>query len=712
MDDINAFLFRALSRIPSSKTLMASVTGRPSESEINREPPLSDGFGLALAISCLVLAVLFFVSRLAEYGQWPPAIYQTSEVYNLTSQKVVWDIHYGPSRGCLQDECYRDESTPKSYFRRQAVLPLREFPIPDWQHGDPIFYRATIKIPSELINRTDLNPLSLHTVLMFAKSWDFYLNNTLVFQGTQETMLVPIPQSFIRHDGTVAISIRANVGDLPYQGIANKGDLVIGPRSKLAPISYLARDNETSLQLLYLLPKLAFCVVFSIIFMFVRRNQEIAWFLGFGLSSSLELFLKSGFSSGLGIGSETTLLLALLTRNYSLLFLARFIYAFFRLNIKSLEKFLRLSTLVLTIFNILCLFVFSYQQATRILDIIAIVLKPCVYLFSVLLAALMAASLSGNERSRVRARIALILMMLFIFGNGLAFIDLTNLITNTLNIQWGKVAIVNFGWIFDLILFVFMASITGLEMATQHAHGRNLQNKLENIDSRLELAASVQNSLLPSPMAGSEGNIEWTCRYIPAERMAGDWLYIGTSRSRPPRFFLGDVTGKGPAAALAVAAIISLLKSMDDRPSDVEDTISTLNKHLFQIFHGHSSTGVCLAEIGQDGVARIVVQGMAGWIHVSQTNVKIANSRGSPLGGNSAIEVTCLEVPMEVGDSLLCFSDGCLEGSREMRKFIQELNKLERKDMNFEKVFDMVNEIGKGSVLLDDKAMIMLKRTL
>ena len=221
---------------------------------------------------------------------------------------------------------------------------------------------------------------------MFARSWDLYLNGNLTYQGTDETILAPIPRSFVRPDGTIDIAIRADAGTLPYQGIANRGDLVIGPRAKLAPLTFFSHDNATSLQLLYLLPKLAFCVVFSLLFMFMSRNREILWFLVFGLASSLELYFRSDYSGDLGLTGETRALLALMARNYSLLLLARFVYAFFRLHLQATERVMRAATIGLTIFNLLCLFTLSYQFTTKSLDIIAIVIKPAVFVFWVILA--------------------------------------------------------------------------------------------------------------------------------------------------------------------------------------------------------------------------------------------------------------------------------------------------------------------------------------
>ena len=667
-------------------------------------------FGLFIAATCLVLATLFFITRLLEFGDWPPAIYSSPEVFNLTKEKIKWDVHYGTSRGCQSDECYRLDSTPASFFLRHEILPMREFPLKNWSKDQPIFYRAMIKLPDQLIKSAEKDPLSLHTILMFAKRWDLFLNNNLVFQGTQETMLAPIPVNHVQADGMVTIAIRAYPGDLPYQGVSNRGDLVIGPRSKLAGLAYFARDNQTSLQLLYLLPKLSFCVVFAMLFIFVRRNQEIMWFLLFGLTSSVELFMRSEYSSNLGLDGQFKELVALMARNYSLLFLARFIYAFFRLELRRANLLMTIAIATMTVFNLLCLTVMNYKLATTSLDIVAIIIKPCVYIFSVVVAVAMAGLLSKSEKSIIRSRIALAFSAILLFGSCLAFIDLAQLVVDTLNLSI-SLKIVNLTWVFDLVLFIFMASVTGIEIAVQHAQQKFLKNQLQNLDDRLELAQSVQSTLLPAQMSGSRGNTSWDCKYISAERLAGDWLFLSDGRHHKTRFFLGDVTGKGPAAALAVAAIVSLLRKKDFEPTALDATIKELNIHLFNLFRGNMGSAVCAAQMDDHGTMSIAVHGMAGWVHVSKTGAKIIPARGHSLGTMDHIDVQLTTFQLDVGDFVFAFSDGCIEGTRPIAKLIRHLASNQKTNLSADELFTTINEIGKDSVHADDKAMIYIRRT-
>jgi hypothetical protein len=681
-----------------------------SERPIGTANKLRNTFGLFIAATCLLLAAVFFVTRLLEFGDWPPAIYSSPEVYNLTKEKVKWDVHYGTSFGCESDECYRQESTPSSFFRRHEVLPMREFPLKNWSKNQPIFYRATIKIPEHLIKNATTEPLSLHTILMFAKSWDLFLNNNLVFQGTQETMLAPIPLSFLKPDGTITLAIRAFPGDLPYQGISNRGDLVIGPRSKLAGLAHFARDNQTSLQLLYLLPKLSFCVVFAMLFMFVRRNQEIMWFLLFGLTSSIELFMRSEYSAGLGLDGQFKELLALMARNYSLILLARFIYAFFRLELKRANLLMTVALAAMTLFNLLSLTFMNYKTATTSLDVVAIVIKPCVYIFSVIVAVSMAGLLSKSEKSIMRSRVALAFSAILIFGCCLAFIDLAQLVVDTLNLSI-SLKIVNLTWVFDLVLFIFMASVTGIEMADQHAQQKFLKNQLQNMDDRLELAQSVQSNLLPAQMTGNRGNASWDCKYISADRLAGDWLFLSDGRHHKTRFLLGDVTGKGPAAALAVAAIVSLLRKKDFEPTPLDSTIKELNIHIFNLFRGNIGSAVCAAQMDDNGKMSIAVHGMAGWVHVSKTGAKLIPARGHSLGTLDHIEVQLTTFQLDVGDFIFAFSDGCIEGTRPIARLIRHLTTNQNLHITADELFKTINEIGKDSVHADDKAMIYVRRS-
>lgn len=254
---------------------------------------------------------------------------------------------------------------------------------------------------------------------------------------------------------------------------------------------------------------------------------------------------------------------------------------------------------------------------------------------------------------------------------------------------------------------IFDASLTILK---QKSSVLSLTSELKELDSRLELASSVQSNLLPSPRHGTIGNVSWACRYIPAEHLAGDWICVDDRDQIRTRFYLGDVTGKGPAAALAVSSIISIVKTMQTTNLAPACSISDFNRHLFKIFAGQASSSLCYAEIDEAGIATVVVCGMLGWIHIKPEKIAILRSINSFLGQREALPFEQVSVQLDVADTLICFSDGCLDGSRSLKKLIKTLDTTKNAPLEFDKLFDLINNLGKGSVLNDDKAMLAVRR--
>jgi len=101
---------------------------------------------------------------------------------------------------------------------------------------------------------------------------------------------------------------------------------------------------------------------------------------------------------------------------------------------------------------------------------------------------------------------------------------------------------------------------------------------------------------------------------------------------------------------------------------------------------------------------------MLGFIHVKKDGVSLIPARGSTLGSRDEIDVKFIELTLDVGDLLICFSDGCLEGTRTMRRLIHHLSGMDRADMTPDKLFNEISEIGKDSVHPDDKVFLLVRR--
>lgn len=706
LDDLVSGMSDLIDRSHLLTSLFARLFGEKSVPHA-RQISQKSLMGPVAAVLTLALIGAFFFARLADFSEWPPKVYSDESVYNLTKNKIEWDVYYGKSPSCGAIECHLTESYPQTEFLKTAVLPMQEFPLRGYKNGDVVYYRARIRIPPPMLLGEDA--LALHTIIVFAKAYQVYINEKLIYQGGQETMLVPILREAIQPDGTLFVSIKADPGTLPYQGVSNRGDLVVGPRDQLSYLSFFYRDAQTSMILLYVLPKLAFCVVFSVIFLFVRQAKEIPWFVVYGLVSVFELYLRSEFSNGLPLSGTDRTLLGLLTRNISFLVLFRFVLAFFRVHWTWMD---RVFSGVVVAFILSCIVMsrfFGYETTGNFLDVIGLILKPAVLFTSIFIACLMAGGLAKQSQTLWRSRMAVSFAFVISLGMFPMIGDLIRIVNDLAGYKF-SISMINYTAVFDLFLFTFMSGIVALEMALRMIQQREATIRLQALSDRLELASTVQSNLLPMPMNGDMAGYRYWCRYEPADRLAGDWLYVSHIDETKVRFFLGDVTGKGPAAAIAMSAIMSLLRKFDFEPVTLESLVKQLNKHIAYLFKGNLGSALSVVEGEVEGTCRVMTFGAVGWFHLrGDGGVELIQSRGGILGTSTSVIPYAASVKLERGDRLIAFSDGCLDGVRYLKKLHDDLLN-QHKEMSPEELYKAICKYGIEQVNQDDKTFICVER--
>jgi sigma-B regulation protein RsbU (phosphoserine phosphatase) len=261
---------------------------------------------------------------------------------------------------------------------------------------------------------------------------------------------------------------------------------------------------------------------------------------------------------------------------------------------------------------------------------------------------------------------------------------------------------------FDLVLFAILALISANEFGVTSAQKQQIQGELRLIEERLNLARTVQNLLLPSNRSGSIPGADYQYFFESADTVAGDWMYIWDNGPDDVRLFMGDVTGKGPQAALCVSAIISAMAGCKDENLSVEDTVRSLNKRLFRLFGGAVLSVMNVTVIKSGRQAECYNFGSVGWIVGHNNAYKMAPLKGSQIGLSPEIEIMKMSLQFEPGDTLFTFTDGVVEGSRGLRKLVTGLttNKTLRTGKEF---FDFSVECGKQYVQRDDRTMLFIR---
>ncbi len=248
-----------------------------------------------VAVLLVTAIAAFFYMQLGRFLEWPPPVYSSPEVFNLTKNNVRWDTYYGPPVSCGETDCHLTPDYDPDQFTNSQVLPSHEFPLNGYKAGQLIYYRARIQLPLDLLKGKE--GLMFHSVYIWAEKYDFFVNGYLLDSGSERLLNVTIPRYMIGEDGVVNLAFRVDPGKLTYQGLANYGELVIGPSRLLEPLGKTAWEVKTTYYLFHLLPRLAICLVFCFIFFTVAKNVENFVFVVYAVLSSLSVLSVSDLTA-------------------------------------------------------------------------------------------------------------------------------------------------------------------------------------------------------------------------------------------------------------------------------------------------------------------------------------------------------------------------------------------------------------------------------
>jgi sigma-B regulation protein RsbU (phosphoserine phosphatase) len=199
-------------------------------------------------------------------------------------------------------------------------------------------------------------------------------------------------------------------------------------------------------------------------------------------------------------------------------------------------------------------------------------------------------------------------------------------------------------------------------------HIRHLQETTaakERLESDMRAAHRIQSDMLPPPTAGgaSEG-YELAAVLVPARAVGGD-LFAHFQHGRRVFFLVGDVSGKGVAAALFMARATTLFDTVAATEHDPGAVLATLNRGLCrQNDAGMYVTAVCGV---LDLDRRAVSFATAG--HEPPVLVRGTDGRCDPLETEGGRILGLIEggdypvstVTLGAGDALVMYTDGVSE---------------------------------------------------
>jgi Stage II sporulation protein E (SpoIIE) len=176
------------------------------------------------------------------------------------------------------------------------------------------------------------------------------------------------------------------------------------------------------------------------------------------------------------------------------------------------------------------------------------------------------------------------------------------------------------------------------------------------IELELQNARELQQVLIPETQPAIPGFL-LTSGYKPALEVGGDFYQILPLENDSTLIVLGDVSGKGLKAAMAVSLIVGLIRAFAETTSSPAQILAGLNRRLFGRLQGGFATCIAI-RLESDG--RCVIAS-AGHPAPFLNDREVASSGALPLGltPNATYEETTID--LGTSDHLALYTDGLLE---------------------------------------------------
>jgi serine phosphatase RsbU (regulator of sigma subunit) len=208
---------------------------------------------------------------------------------------------------------------------------------------------------------------------------------------------------------------------------------------------------------------------------------------------------------------------------------------------------------------------------------------------------------------------------------------------------------------------------TGLETLAAEAsiaieNARLYREKLEKgrMEQEMRIAAEIQQALLPKPRA-SLGFVEAAAASIPCRSIGGDFFDYADEADDAFVFTLGDVSGKGPPAALMSAMMQGMFASQAKSADGPAAAVTTMNKALCRRGLEARFVTLLFATMTPDGRLTYCNAGHNPPLVLGKAGVRLLEAGGPVVGLLEFAPYDQETVQLEPGDTIIVFSDGVSE---------------------------------------------------
>lgn len=238
-----------------------------------------------------------------------------------------------------------------------------------------------------------------------------------------------------------------------------------------------------------------------------------------------------------------------------------------------------------------------------------------------------------------------------------------------------------------------------------------------DLEDDLELAARIQNGLLPEPSLTLDG---WRVayHYEPAGLVSGDYCDLIRSEGDTFHFMLGDVSGKGVAASMLMAHLQATFRTLISSALPLAQMLERASRVFCEsTLPTHYATLVC-GSVSKDGTVQVSNAGHPPPLLVRNGEVQNIEATGLPLGMFSSEQFSVTNFQMSAGDTLLLYTDGVSEaldetgseyGLERLRKLLAGNGGSSPKEIISNCLVEL-NGFKRSGVLADDLTLMAIQR--
>jgi len=242
----------------------------------------------------------------------------------------------------------------------------------------------------------------------------------------------------------------------------------------------------------------------------------------------------------------------------------------------------------------------------------------------------------------------------------------------------------------------------------------------ERMERELELATEIQQRFQPSAPPVLPGyefqGISFSCYEI-----GGDYYDFISRPDGKMLVALGDVSGKGTAAALLMSSLHAAIHAQSSARSSLEETVSSVNKYLAENTPANRFVTLFIAELDPAaGILRYINAGHNPPIlgHSDGSIIELG-SGGFPLGIMPMAEFEVGETTLMPGESLVIYSDGVSEANNILEEEfgLERLKRVVSSNITAsasglrDKVESALSAFTKTAPANDDITLVIVKRT-